>query len=176
MSENSPIDGRARASDTADLFRRVWRFVFGAACPGAITIGVAGTKHLVDAGILLSTPKANDGVGMAAMLTIIPNRYGLALFLVVCAGLAVFAQRRRDLFHLSVAFLLLPQQIMLFATFTGALCAVFSGMYADDVVRPSMFILADQLPRILLAPAYTWAIFARAGFADAYCKTCPLHG
>jgi len=54
--------------------------------------------------------------------------------------------------------LLLPQQTLLIITAIGAVLAAISGHYADGVPRPTLFILADQFPPILIAAAHTVAI------------------
>lgn len=54
---------------------------------------------------------------------------------------------------------LMPQQIALLISATGALAAALVGHYADGVPRPHLFILADQLPSILGAIAHSAALF-----------------
>ena len=61
------------------------------------------------------------------------------------------------------ALCLIPQQGAVIATAGGAIAAVISGHYADGVMRPAAFILADQLPSILIAVFHTFAVFDLAG-------------
>jgi hypothetical protein len=56
--------------------------------------------------------------------------------------------------------LLVPQQFVLIISASGALHAAFVGHYADGVPRPWQFILGDQLPVILAALLYTYALLA----------------
>lgn len=54
--------------------------------------------------------------------------------------------------------LLLPQQTILFLSAVGAVEAMYLSAYADGVLRPRAFLIADQLPAVLLAVAHTIAI------------------
>lgn len=55
-------------------------------------------------------------------------------------------------------FLLLPQQLLLMVTALTAFVAVAVGHYADGVVRPRLFIAADQLPAVIAALCHTFAV------------------
>ena len=55
---------------------------------------------------------------------------------------------------------MLPQQALLVIAASGAAGAVLQGSYPDGAVRPWIFILADQVGLILLAPAYTLAVLS----------------
>ena len=52
---------------------------------------------------------------------------------------------------LSALYLSIPQQFVLFLSAGGAMTAVINGSFADGVLRPRAFILADQIPAILTA-------------------------
>lgn len=58
---------------------------------------------------------------------------------------------------------LLPQQGAIVVTAGGALTAALSGHYPDGVARPWAFILADQIPSILIAIFHTLAMLDLAG-------------
>ncbi len=51
-----------------------------------------------------------------------------------------------------------PQNAMLFLAASAGIVAVASGHYPDGVVRPQEFILADQIPMILIAPLHAAAL------------------
>jgi hypothetical protein len=157
----------------------VWGILFGPICPGSITVALATTKHLVEAVTLVATSAANGSVGINAMLTAIKHvpllplgfflapELNLAAALLLVSGMAIYAMHARRLSHHVVCALLLPQQSLLVITMLGAIVAVIRGQYADGYVPvPSggsaWFILADQVLRIALAPAYTLALLARA--------------
>jgi hypothetical protein len=55
---------------------------------------------------------------------------------------------------------LLPQQFLLLVSAFGGIRAAALGHYPDGTVRPWQFIMADQLPVILLALIYTTAMVA----------------
>jgi len=60
-------------------------------------------------------------------------------------------------------YLMMPHQFVLLIGAFGSVAAVLTGTYADGVSRPMGFILADQLPWILSAIAYTLAIISDFG-------------
>lgn len=60
----------------------------------------------------------------------------------------------------SFAFLL-PQQFLLTVSAVGALAAMISGHFADGVIRPHEFIIADQAPAVLLAFMHAIALMER---------------
>lgn len=53
---------------------------------------------------------------------------------------------------------LLPQQALLLMSASGVLAAVTAGAFADGVLRPRAFILADQLHIALAAMGHAWVI------------------
>ena len=57
--------------------------------------------------------------------------------------------------------LLVPQQTLLIISAWGSLHAILRGSYADGVLRPVEFILADQLPNILIAVLHFAAMVLR---------------
>jgi len=89
-----------------------------------------------------------------------PNRFLVSAAFIAAALMSVEGLRSQDRVR-SVA-LLLPQQTLLVITAIGAILAAISGHYADGVPRPTLFILADQFPPILIAAAHTVAIVTHA--------------
>ena len=59
--------------------------------------------------------------------------------------------------------LFLPQQVFLLTAAIGSGTAAANGKYLDGTVRPSVFILADQLPIMLLALAYVVSVLTENG-------------
>lgn len=57
-----------------------------------------------------------------------------------------------------LSLLLLPQQFVLLCSAGSGILATILGHYADGVARSWTFILADQLPSILIAVLYTTAL------------------
>jgi hypothetical protein len=151
-------------------FLMFWRILFGPLCAGSITISLVTLKDIVDAVILLMMPHVTGNVPFTAMLSVVPVISGvlpghvLAVLMMAIAGLALWAMHDRSLDHRLVATFLLPQQTMLVITCAGAITAVIRGAYLDGYVPSGggWFIMGDQTVRILLAPAYTVALVARA--------------
>lgn len=103
--------------------------------------------HLVWAITLFCTPSARRTTGIWALTQLFPNRFGLAFLLLVVAGCAA-----ASLFmHISLGKILLlaPQQIFLGISAAGAIRAMVLSHFADGVIRPSGFLVADQVPVVL---------------------------
>lgn len=77
-----------------------------------------------------------------------PNRIGLAiLFIVVaaCALLGIYMKKPSP----TKVMLLVPQQIMLGLSAFAAIEAMVHSQFADGIVRPQPFLIADQAPAVL---------------------------
>jgi hypothetical protein len=148
------------------------RPIVGRTCAGTITISSVCCAHLYKAIALFVAGHAAAGsVGIATV-----ERLGLPLVpfisretLVGClflagAGMALYAIHSRWLSHRAVVAMLLPQQTLLIITALGALTAVWSGHYPNGYAPDGggWCVSTDQIWRILIAPIYTWALFARA--------------
>lgn len=120
-----------------------------------IIISFACALHLVQAIALYIDPAA---VGVTSIFTI-GRTLGVQLtvaVLAVVAGLALWSQVLRS--GPMKALLLLPQQVVLFISAAGALGYMYVSHFADGVVRPQAFIVADQSVTILLALGHAWAL------------------
>jgi hypothetical protein len=53
---------------------------------------------------------------------------------------------------------MLPQQTLLIVSAIGGMVAAALGHYADGVMRPHLFIAADQLPGVVAAVCHSFAI------------------
>jgi hypothetical protein len=107
----------------------------------------AALLHLIQALILLGSRTADGSIGLHSLLAVIPDRRGLAAALIASSSAAFVVLSRRYLAPWLTVILLTPQQALLFTTGIAAWLAVWYGSYADGVVRSSVFITADQLPR-----------------------------
>ena len=105
----------------------------------------AALLHLIQALILLGSRTADGSIGLHSLLAVIPDRRGLAAALIASSSAAFVVLSRRCLAPWLTVILLTPQQALLFTTGIAAWLAVWHG--ADGVVRSSVFITADQLPR-----------------------------
>lgn len=121
-----------------------------------LMIVYTSTLHTVWAVLNILTAEPLSTTPMWGLMLLIPNRWEVSLALVVGAVAAVIG----GAFSLQIKglVLMMPQQMLLLASVSGILKAVAAGAYADGVPRSSLFILADQLPLLLIAPAYIFAI------------------
>jgi hypothetical protein len=96
---------------------------------------------------LLADPATKNATAVHGPAVLFPNRYGLALLLVVvasCATGGIFMQLSR----LKIA-LLVPQQIMLGFSAAAAIEAMTAGHFADGIRRSQWFIISDQAPAVI---------------------------
>lgn len=103
--------------------------------------------HFIWAVTLLATESARKTTGIWALSQLFPNRYGLAFLLLVVAGCATTSLFMR--LSLAKILLLAPQQIFLGVSAAGAIRAMVLSHFADGVVRPTGFLVADQVPVVL---------------------------
>ena len=108
----------------------------------------AALLHVIEAIIVMLSSAADASLPIAALLWVIPNRVLVVgtMMLSSLMGISAISGKPR-LTAKEVIFLLLPQQILLFFTAAGAWLAVWHGGYPDGVLRSTLFITADQLPR-----------------------------
>jgi len=123
----------------------------------ALVIYSAAALHMIEAGIILATTIADSSIGLASLLAA-GDRQVLALTMVGASLAAVCGAGRRNLIAI---FALLPQQMLLFITAGGALYFAVLGHYADGYVPigGGVFILADQLPRVLFCLVHSVAFY-----------------
>jgi|ERR1700731_289917 hypothetical protein len=114
----------------------------------------AALLHLIQALILLGSRTADGSIGLHSLLAVIPDWRGLAAALIASSSAAFVVLSRSCLAPWLTVILLTPQQALLFTTGIAAWLAVWHGSYADGVVRSSVFITADQLPRGM----FRWSI------------------
>lgn len=115
--------------------------------------------HLVWALTLYLDDSAANATAVASIRYAIPRPFGILAMLLV-AGLAVVGLSMRNAWHATM--LMIPQQFLLLISAGGAFEAMWEGQFADGVVRPTAFIVADQMPAILAAIGHVLAIFAMA--------------
>jgi hypothetical protein len=108
------------------------------------------------------SPHSTDSTPLHTLDVVIPTRALLAASLLTAGTLAALANHTRKI-GIVTLLCLIPQQGFLIITAAGAVFAVTNGHYADGVVRPFFFILADQFAVISLPFWYTAAILDKAG-------------
>jgi hypothetical protein len=103
---------------------------------------------------------SNSPLGVTAIASIVDvgmasNKTAAFLYLVVSvlAAIAMWTPK-----WVSIP-LIIPQSLMLVLSAWGAAGAMAAGSFADGVVRPQAFLVADQAPAILAAIFHTMAVF-----------------
>jgi hypothetical protein len=107
-------------------------------------------------GVLLLLDQAPYGATATHIYAGVPRFLMAALFF-AASGLAVYGVTRPHPTWQSLASLL-PQQGLLTVSAYAALMAVILSRYGDGVLRPRLFILADQAPAILTMILHTAAV------------------
>jgi hypothetical protein len=125
----------------------------------------AALLHLIEALIVATTGVADGSIGVHALLRAIPNHYALAAALCGSSFAAfVVLWRGLRLSPLVSTILLAPQQSFLLCTSIATWLAIWHGSYADGVLRPTLFITADQLPRGMFSLIHLTAIYGIAAY------------
>jgi hypothetical protein len=108
-------------------------------------------------GVLLLASLSPYGATAMHIYASVP-RFALAVVLFCASGLATWAitYGRRPSWQSLAA--LAPQQALLTISAYAALLAVAQAHYGDGVIRPRLFILADQAPVILTMLLHTAAV------------------
>lgn len=112
--------------------------------------------HWVWGATLLSSSTPLGVTAISAILTLgIVSGTTVGLFYLLIAFLAligIFAPRPVN------TIFLLPQTIVLWIGAYGASQAMWLGVFADGVIRPRSFLIADQAPAIIAAICHTGAV------------------
>jgi len=117
---------------------------------------IAIVQQLVSAIALAWQPDVHYTTSIYILYLILPSDASLALFLAAAsiAAIASFSARKK----VETLLLLVPQQFLLFLCAGAAIHAIAVGEFADGTQRSSMFLLADQVPMILIAVFHSWAM------------------
>ena len=115
--------------------------------------------HYSWAAILFVSNDASKTTPISAMHTYLGR--SLPIVLIAIASLAVL-ELVKGASSIRSMLLLFPQQLMLTMTAISAFASVITGVYPDGEPRPNLFILADQLPSLLIFAMHGVAIFQRA--------------
>ncbi len=113
-------------------------------------------------GFILAIDNKNSALGVNAINAL--HRYISSPHLLIAALWGVALLALCGLFTRTpwVVFLLMPQQILLMMSAAGAVESMWLGQFADGVLRPHTFIIADQIYSILAAIGHTVAIIMHA--------------
>ena len=125
---------------------------------GSLIILYAVILHFSWGVLLLLDDSAGWATAVHSVLVWLGPSYATAAIMFVVAIGAAAGLHRRLAHSLWGVGLMLPQQIVLITSAAGAIQAMALSSFADGVVRPAAFIIADQLPVVLVAIAHTVAI------------------
>lgn len=125
----------------------------------SLMILYAISLHLAWSVILLFDASAMNATAVHALIRWGVSSSSLAAIIAACALMALFALFLKPTWALM---LLLPQQILLMMSASGAIDAIWIAQFADGVVRDRGFIAADQLYSVLAAAGHTLAIIRHA--------------
>lgn len=125
--------------------------------PISIMVLFAITLHLWWAGLLFADKSALGATGVHAIAQYLGSSDLLPTIIGGAALMALWG-----LFATTSPFWivvwLLPQQVLLVASASGAIEAMWLAQFADGVLRPRAFIAADQMYSVLAAVGHTIAI------------------
>jgi hypothetical protein len=149
------------------VLRRVvntWRApAVNAIALGKYVVLLASVLHLMWAALLVVDSAAERSTPVHIVSLVFGGPTRTAVVLVVVATLAmIFPFLRHRVTNHALALMLIPQQMVLLLSAGNGIRATAISHYADGVGRPWAFILADQLPVILLAVLYSVAVLEAA--------------
>ena len=125
----------------------------------SIMVLYAIALHLSWSFILLFDHGAINATAVHALARYI---YPVGLLVWVIAGAALAALVALLTRSIWTVVLLLPQQVLLMMSASGAVEAIWLSQFADGVIRSRAFIAADQLYSVLAAIGHTMAITIHA--------------
>lgn len=125
----------------------------------SIMVLYAITLHLFWSVLIYLDETALDATAVAALYSWLPNQTGLAIAIASAAACAIVGLFTKTPL---IVLLLIPQQLILMASASGAIEAIWLSQFADGVMRSRAFLAVDQCYSILAALGHTIAIVAHA--------------
>ena len=114
-------------------------------------------QHAVWAFTLLVSDAPMGITAIDALRVFTDNRIVMAS-MYFAASLLSLRALLRDKLDSNNVLLLIPQQFFLMLSAYGAVKSMWIGAFADGVIRPHEFLIADQLPAVLIGVMHTLAI------------------
>ena len=126
-------------------------------CP--LIVFLAIVQHFFWAAMLLWNEQVEQVTALAALSPFVILYRGVVPLITVAimAAASIFIQSR-----IWRTAMMLPQQFILGVSAMGALEAMYNSTFADGVWRPRAFLIADQIPVVLIAVFHTIAIIRSA--------------
>lgn len=106
-------------------------------------------------GILLFISPSIFVITSIKALVFINNKTILSVLFLLVGIFSLISEKFKEPFR---TLFLFPQQLILLMSSFGALICILQGQYGDGVIRPKIFILADQFPGILLSIFHSIAL------------------
>lgn len=113
--------------------------------------------HLCWAGLVWYSHDAVGATAVNALFKVLGSDAFLSFTLVFASLSATCAMFLRVPWSV---LLLTPQQVLLLISAAGAISAMVASQFADGVIRPQAFIIADQIHIVLAAVGHAAAIVA----------------
>jgi len=130
------------------------RSIFTLTLSAPMMVLYAAILHLVWATTFYINEAAGNGTGLHAVSLLVPVAGLLPLLILASIAALIGAFFNFPGSH----YLLLPQQVLLLISATGAITAMWLGHFADGVERSHAFIIADQAYVVLTAVSHTLAL------------------
>jgi hypothetical protein len=131
-----------------------WRSMGAGVVIGAISVMIA-----IQGVLLIASDDPVGAIPMAAVLGVSGHRLIAGWIMILALPVAVITlASSQTLPRLARIVCLAPQLTVSLIYGWGAISAIIAGHYADGVVRPSSFILADQLGLIILMTLHSAAV------------------
>lgn len=111
--------------------------------------------HFTWSALIMFDDSALNATALHALFHWIKPAWLLSYILLSAASMALFSLMTRSPW--AVLFLL-PQQVLLIMSASGAVDAIWLAQFADGEIRPRAFIAADQIYSIIAATGHTFAI------------------
>ena len=129
---------------------------------GSWVIFYACGLHLTWGFVALFSPAAPLITAMRSLVLYVPDHTLLGMLLVLVGSTAIAGVARPK--GIGGLLALLPQQCLLVISALDGLTCMWLSQFADGVVRPRGFIMADQIPTVLAALLHSAAIFEHYGW------------
>ncbi len=125
---------------------------------GNILLIAVTIMDFITAVLILSNTQPLDVARLGIFYQLFSIPYIGALLMLLSVGLAVYGLLMPVTSSFKRFLLFIPQQLFLLMNASSAIDFIILQHYADGVLRPWPFILQDQLPSIVLAFGYFFAM------------------
>lgn len=125
----------------------------------SIIVCCAVAVHLFWAWMIIRNEAALNATALNILFRYVHSPLLLVFLLGLSSALAVIAMILQGVYS---PLLLIPQQLVLMASASATIDAVWLGQFADGVLRPPEFIASDQVWPFIIAIGHSWAVIMYA--------------